>query len=52
MLRIVGGKVYDPANNIHGEVKDICIADGRIVSHDRRRSHHRRDRHDCLPRRG
>ena len=32
MLRITGGKVYDPANNIHGEVKDICIADGRIVS--------------------
>jgi formylmethanofuran dehydrogenase subunit A len=33
MLRITGGKVYDPANGIHGETKDICIADGRIVSH-------------------
>jgi formylmethanofuran dehydrogenase subunit A len=33
MLRITGGKVYDPANGIHGEIKDICIADGRIVSH-------------------
>src|SRR5260370_15293768 len=32
MLRITGGKVYDPANGIHGEVKDICIVDGRIVS--------------------
>jgi formylmethanofuran dehydrogenase subunit A len=32
MLRITGGKVYDPANNIDGIVKDICIADGRIVS--------------------
>src|SRR6516162_2542436 len=32
MLRITGGKVYDPANNINGTVKDICIADGRIVS--------------------
>jgi len=32
MLRITGGKVYDPANGIHGEVKDICIADGRIVA--------------------
>src|SRR5215831_340 len=32
MLRISGGKVYDPANNINGIVKDICIADGRIVS--------------------
>jgi formylmethanofuran dehydrogenase subunit A len=31
MLRIKGGKVYDPANGINGVVKDICIADGRIV---------------------
>src|SRR5262245_57428562 len=31
MLRITGGKVYDPANNINGIVKDICIDDGRIV---------------------
>src|SRR5438105_8884083 len=32
MLRIKNGKVYDPANNIDGVVKDICIADGRIVA--------------------
>lgn len=32
MLRIKGGKVYDPANGINGEVRDICIADGKIVS--------------------
>src|SRR5947209_8149584 len=32
MLRITGGKVYDPANGIHGVVKDVCISDGRIVS--------------------
>ncbi len=32
MLRIKGGKVYDPANNIHGEVRDVCISDGRVVS--------------------
>jgi formylmethanofuran dehydrogenase subunit A len=32
MLRITGGKVYDPANGIDGVVKDVCIADGRIVS--------------------
>src|SRR5271165_5843352 len=32
MLRIKGGKVYDPANNINGVVKDICISDGRIVA--------------------
>lgn len=31
MLRITGGKVYDPANGIDGVVKDVCIADGRIV---------------------
>ena len=34
MLRITGGKVYDPANDIHGEVKDICIKGGRIVADD------------------
>jgi formylmethanofuran dehydrogenase subunit A len=32
MLRITGGKVYDPANGIDGVVRDICIADGRIVA--------------------
>src|SRR5262245_14301094 len=32
MLRIKGGKVYDPANGTHGEVKDICIQDGKIVA--------------------
>jgi formylmethanofuran dehydrogenase subunit A len=32
MLRITGGKVYDPANNVHGEVRDVCISDGRVVS--------------------
>lgn len=28
MLRITGGKVYDPANGVDGEVKDVCIDDG------------------------
>jgi formylmethanofuran dehydrogenase subunit A len=32
MLRVKGGKVYDPANGIHGEVRDVCIADGRVVA--------------------
>jgi len=32
VLRITGGKVHDPANGIDGVVKDICIADGRIVA--------------------
>src|SRR5262252_7719262 len=30
-LRIVGGALHDPANNIDGEVRDVCIEDGRIV---------------------
>jgi len=32
MLRITGGTVYDPANGIDGEVKDLYIADGRFTS--------------------
>ena len=38
MLRITGGKVYDPANGIDGVVKDICIDDaGRVVADVERR---------------
>jgi formylmethanofuran dehydrogenase subunit A len=33
MLRIIGGRVYDPANGIDGVVRDVCIANGRIVEH-------------------
>ena len=29
--RITGGTVHDPANGVDGEVRDICIEDGRIV---------------------
>src|SRR5580704_10975104 len=32
MLRITGGKVYDPAHGIDGVVKDVCIAAGTIVA--------------------
>src|SRR6202171_5166764 len=32
MLRITGGKVYDPAHGTNSEFKDVCISDGRIVS--------------------
>jgi formylmethanofuran dehydrogenase subunit A len=32
MLRIINGRVYDPANNIDGEVRELCIEDGRIVA--------------------
>ncbi len=31
MLRITGGRVYDPANGVNGVVRDVCIADGRVV---------------------
>ena len=32
MLRITGGKVYDPANGVNGVIQDVCICDGRIVA--------------------
>ena len=32
MLRISGGKVYDPVNGLDGVIKDICISDGRVVA--------------------
>ena len=32
MLRIINGEVYDPTNAINGEVRDICVADGKIVA--------------------
>ena len=31
LIRLNGGKVYDPANNINGEVRDIFIFDGKII---------------------
>ncbi|HXH24386.1 MAG TPA: formylmethanofuran dehydrogenase subunit A [Vicinamibacterales bacterium] len=31
-LRISGGAVYDPANGVDGEIRDICIEGGRIVA--------------------
>lgn len=30
-LRIVNGKLHDPTNNIDGEIRDICIKNGKIV---------------------
>jgi len=32
MLRIVNGKLYDPANGVDGEVRTVAIRDGRIVA--------------------
>ncbi len=31
-IRIVNGKIFDPANGIDGQIRDICIEDGRIVA--------------------
>lgn len=31
-LRIVNGRVYDPINDVDGEVREICVADGKIVA--------------------
>ena len=33
MLRITGGKVFDPANGIDGEVRELSVSDGRFVDH-------------------
>lgn len=32
IVKIINGEVYDPANNVKGEVRDICIEDGKIVA--------------------
>ncbi len=32
MLRIKGGRVYDPRNGLRGEVRDLWIQDGRVVA--------------------
>jgi formylmethanofuran dehydrogenase subunit A len=31
-LRIRGGTVHDPANHIDGEIREICVENGRIVA--------------------
>ncbi|MEZ5827080.1 MAG: formylmethanofuran dehydrogenase subunit A [Hyphomicrobiales bacterium] len=32
LIKLTGGKIYDPANNVSGEVRDIYVEDGRIVA--------------------
>ena len=32
LLKLTGGRVYDPANRVEGEVRDIWIENGRIVA--------------------
>lgn len=31
-LRIAGGRVFDPAHGVDGEVRDVCIEDGSVVA--------------------
>jgi formylmethanofuran dehydrogenase subunit A len=31
VLRIAQGRVYDPANGIDGEVRDVCLDGGKVV---------------------
>ena len=31
-IRINGGAVHDPANEVDGEVRDVCLKDGKVVS--------------------
>ena len=37
-LRIAGGRVYDPANGVDGEVRDVCLDDGKVVADAARRT--------------
>jgi formylmethanofuran dehydrogenase subunit A len=34
--RLRGGRVFDPANQVDGEVRDIVMRDGRVVALDPR----------------
>jgi formylmethanofuran dehydrogenase subunit A len=31
-IRISGGAVHDPANDVDGEFRDVCLKDGKVVS--------------------
>jgi len=31
-IRIAGGAVHDPANDVDGEIRDVCLADGKVVA--------------------
>ncbi len=31
-LRIINGKLYDPASNIHGETRNLLVENGKVVS--------------------
>ena len=38
VIKLSGGKVYDPANKVSGEVRDIYVEDGKIVAAPGRRA--------------
>ena len=31
-IRITGGAIHDPANEVDGEVRDVCLQDGKVVA--------------------
>jgi formylmethanofuran dehydrogenase subunit A len=31
LLRLAGGRIYDPANGVDGDVRDLWVQDGRII---------------------
>ena len=31
-IRITGGAVHDPANGVDGDVRDVCLQDGKVVA--------------------
>ena len=31
-IRISGGAVHDPANDVDGEIRDVCLEDGKVVA--------------------
>jgi formylmethanofuran dehydrogenase subunit A len=31
-IRVSGGQVYDPANDIDGEIRDVCLQHGKVVA--------------------
>ena len=32
LIKLTGGRIYDPANKVSGEVRDIYVEDGKIVA--------------------
>jgi formylmethanofuran dehydrogenase subunit A len=40
LLKIAGGTVYDPANGVHGEVRDLWVSGGKITAPPAQPEHH------------